>query len=124
MSVERLCGHTEYVVVNPGLADRVKVGLTSFYQRHGGGVIQFVDDSILKGANGDIDPLTGVIRISKSLRDKWPHLLQGTILEELQHFHQLVSRGWLGRVITKGESCLLEDGVVRRLLRSGLDFQQ
>ncbi|MEZ6119638.1 MAG: hypothetical protein R3C28_24155 [Pirellulaceae bacterium] len=65
---------------------------------------------------------TGAIQISKGLRDKYPHLVEGTILEELQHFHQLKQNGGGGRTLTQAEHNLLEAQVVRRLLRSGLEI--
>ncbi len=118
--VKGLLGHQEYKVVNQSLFGKVKSGLMDFYGKHGGGPIQYVDDAVIGGRNGMINTKTGEIFISKSLRDKYPDLVEGTILEELMHFHQLKQRGWFGRSLTEAENVLLENEVVRRLLRSGL----
>ncbi len=77
---------------------------------------------MLEGRNGAMNNLTGEIWISKGLRDKYPHLVEGTIIKELQHFHQVKVRGWFGRELTGAEHNLLEAEVVRRLLRSGLEI--
>jgi len=120
--LSRLFGRNEYKVVDDVLAGKVKNGLLDFYNKNGGRGIRYVDDALLTGRNGALNTKTGEILISKGLRDKYPHLLEGTILEELQHFHQLKARGWFGRSLTQAEHDLLESEVVRRLLRSGLEI--
>jgi hypothetical protein len=118
----RLFGHNEYKVVDEVLAGKVKSGLLDFFNKNGGKGIRYVDDALLEGRNGAMNNLTGEIWISKGLRDKYPHLVEGTIMEELQHFHQVTARGWFGRILTDAEHNLLEAEVVRRLLRSGLQI--
>jgi len=49
-------------------------------------------------------------------------LHDGYLMEELQHFHQLHNRRWLGRILTPVEKQLIEDEVVGRLLKSGLEI--
>jgi len=118
----RLFGHNEYKVVDATKFAKAKKGLLEFYKKHGGPGIVYVDDAVLRGRNGALDTMDGTIHISKTLRDKYPHLVEGTILEELQHFHQLKSRGWFGRTLTQAEHDLLEYEVIQRLLRSGLEI--
>lgn len=66
--------------------------------------------------------MTGNIQISKGLRDKYPHLVDGTLLEELQHFHQLKTQGLYRKTLTKAQNDALEANVVDRLLKSGLEI--
>jgi predicted RecA/RadA family phage recombinase len=123
-SLSKLFGHNEYVVADAAKAAKVKSGLMDFYKKHGGVDVIYVDDALLLGRNGSLDTTNGDIWISKGLRDKYPGLVEGTIMEELQHFHQLKSRGWFGRELTKAEHDLLERDVVQRLLRSGLTIHK
>lgn len=44
------------------------------------------------------------------------------MMEELHHFHQLYTKGWLGRSLTEEEHTVLESEVVRRLIKSGLEI--
>ena len=47
-------------------------------------------------ANGYIDPKTGNIFIDREMAEKYPHLMDGAIMEELLHFKQFVRDGVLG----------------------------
>jgi hypothetical protein len=117
----RLFGHNEYVVGDAALAARVKQGLEAYYKRHApkGATIRWVDN-VPGGRNGYIDTVTGDIRLSKDLlTPKYRHLADGVLVEELQHFQQLHSRGWIGRNLTAAENALLEQEVVRRMQCSG-----
>ena len=53
------------------------------------------------------------------VRLRFSHLADGLLVEELHHFHQLRSRGWLGRGLTWAEKQLLEAEVTQRMRRSG-----
>jgi hypothetical protein len=116
--LNRLFGHNEYIVTDAAKLAQTKSGLMDYFLKHGSGQIEYVDD--LAGAV--IDTRNGVIQISKAIRDKYPHLLDGYLMEELQHFHQLHSRGWLGHTLTQAEHDILEHEVIRRLLKSGLEI--
>jgi hypothetical protein len=110
--------------VNEALASRVKKQLTEYYFKHAdNAAIDYVDNLMADGVRRTafIDTVTGRIKLDKSLLDpKWSHLHDGYLMEELQHFHQLHSRGWLGRILSPAENILIENEVVRRLLKSGL----
>jgi hypothetical protein len=122
--LSRLFGHNEYKVIDEVLAGKVRKGLKDFFDRNGGAGISYVDDALLEGRNGAFNTVTGEIWISRELRDRYPHLVEGTIMEELQHFHQLKTRGWFGRELTQAEHDLLEYEVVERQLRSGLAIHE
>jgi hypothetical protein len=73
-----------------------------------------------KDGNGYLDTVSGKILLSKDLlTPKYERIADGALVEELHHFHQVRSRGWLGRELTDDEIALLEREVVRRMLRSG-----
>ena len=74
----------------------------------------------LEVENGSFDTVTGDIRLSNDpLTPQYQHLADGVLVEELQHFHQLQSRGWVGRHLTAAEITLIEQEVVQRIQRSG-----
>jgi hypothetical protein len=115
-----LFGHNEYVVADAAHATRVRQGLEAYYRRHAppGATIRWVDN-VPGGRNGFLDAVTGDIRLSSDVLSRYPHLADGLVMEELQHFHQLQSRGWIGRNLTGAENALIEHEVVKRIQRSG-----
>ena len=115
-----LFGHNEYVVADTAKAGKVKESLEAFYKAKApkGASIKWVDN-VPGGRNGLINTETGEILLSKDLLIKYPQLADGVLVEELQHFHQLQSRGWIGRALTAEENALLEKEVVQRMQRSG-----
>jgi len=121
-----LFGHNEYIVRDRDKVEKVKQGLLDFYYMHADKPrIRCVDNLTVGGRKGTavIDTETGLIQLDRSLLDpKWRHLHDGYLLEELHHFHQLYTRGWLGRPLTEAEHELIENEVVRRLLKSGLEI--
>ena len=117
----RLFGHNEYVVADAAHAARVRQGLEAYYRQHAppGATIRWVDN-LPGGRNGALNTRTGVIELSNDLlTPQYRHLADGVLMEELQHFHQLQSRGWIGRNLTAAEQALIEREVVQRIERSG-----
>ena len=117
----RLFGHNEYVVVDSAHAAKVRQGLEAYYKQRAprGATIKWVDN-VPGGRNGYFDTVTGEIRLSTELlAPQYRHLAEGVLIEELQHFHQVQSRGWFGRKLTSTENMLLEKEVVQRIQRSG-----
>ncbi|MFO0967461.1 MAG: hypothetical protein U0793_18030 [Gemmataceae bacterium] len=116
----RLFGHNEYEVANAAQAARVRRALEAYYNQYAppGATIRWVDN-VPGGRNGFLDTVTGDIRLSNDLLINYPHWAEGLLMEELQHFHQLQSRGWIGRALTDTEEALIELQVVRRMRRSG-----
>lgn len=119
----QLFGHNEYVVVDPAKAAKVRESLEKFYKANApkGATIRWVDN-VPNGRKGMIDTITGDILLDKDLLARYPHLADGVLVEELQHFHQLKSRGWFGRALDEAENKLMEDEVVERIRRSGFEI--
>jgi hypothetical protein len=116
----KLFGSNEYAVADAAKAAKVRQALEAYYKENAppGASIKWVDN-VPGGRNGLINTQTGEILLSNELRTQFPHLAEGTLVEELQHFHQLQARGWLGRNVTGAEEALLEQEVVQRMQRSG-----
>ena len=109
-------GVQEYEVVDPAKAAATRAKLEAHWRANAKEpVIEYVEG--LEGAQ--IDTTTGRIRVSKEVAERFPHLEEGYIMEELQHFQQLTERGWLGRELTQAEVVELEAEVVGRILESG-----
>jgi hypothetical protein len=116
-----LFGHSEYVVKDAALASRVKQGLLTFWKKNAkGATLQFVEDSKMIG-DARIDSVTGNIQIRASLQTKYPHLVEGYVMEELHHFHQLKQKGLFGKELTAAQNKAIEDEVVRRIEKSGFE---
>jgi hypothetical protein len=121
-----LAGHNEYVIADAAKAARVKEVLMGFFTRNSPNpVIKWVRDLVVDGVKRDavLDTVTGEILIEEALKDaKYAHLVEGYLIEELQHFHQVFTKGLFGRALTAAEQSLLESEVVQRILKSGFQI--
>jgi hypothetical protein len=96
-------GGFEYIVKNVDLMFKTKNEWTDFFLKNKPprAKVTFTDISSLPGmsglhANGYIDPKTGNIFIDRDFAERFPHLLDGAIMEELYHFKQFVRDGYIG----------------------------
>lgn len=111
-----LAGHFEYVIADGGRATQVQNALVRYYNRHADN--PGID--IVQGLGGArIDTVSARIQLGSDVVERFPHLIDGYVTEELFHFHQIHTRGILGRELIGNEGRVLEDEVVGRMLRSG-----
>jgi RHS repeat-associated protein len=117
----KLLGHTEYIIGDADKALQSQRELLEFYAANADNPgIDIVEGLI---PNGTIDTVSGRISISGDLIDRFPHLVDGVINEELWHFKQLYDGGLYGKTVSPKVSARFEAEIVDAMLGSGFRIQ-
>lgn len=118
-----LAGHNEYVIVDAAKAASTKQELLAFFTKNSPNPkIRWIENLVVDGVKKDavLNTETGEILMEAALKQpKWEHLVEGYLMEELQHFKQVFDRGLLGQVLPDALQAELESEVVGLILDSG-----
>jgi hypothetical protein len=117
VSGTKLFGSSEYIIGDANSAMQTQSDLLRNYVANAPNPsINIVDDLT---ENGNIDTISGQINLSSDLVENYPHLIDGTLTEELFHFQQLQSYGLIGGPVTDAQSQAMESEVVNLMLNAG-----
>ncbi|HLN27889.1 MAG TPA: hypothetical protein VK395_09100, partial [Gemmataceae bacterium] len=119
-NVERLLGHNEYAVSDAAKGAKTKQALLDYYKKYAKNPsIEPVEGM----AGAQIDTVSGKIKIGREVLDKYPHLADGYLVEELRHFQVLQQQKMVGRVLTAAEAAALEKDIVDFMARPESGFK-